>query len=358
MHDRNPHTIPHPDGTGTALPPVGGLDAATCTCAAPGVCRHRIGLVLAYRQTTGPTATPPGQTTGPTTRPTGPTAREDHRTAHPEGHGEARWRDRRRAHHGARGAHHRARQREHLARRGPYGVHRTRQDRGDERHPRRLVVGGTAGPAPAPRHGGPHAHARRPATAARPPTGGGGRGTGDGGRRGRVVRLRSRGPGAGGGYARRGGQRRAAARRVRPAVTGWPGRPGPGAGGRPDLPRQRHADARPRPDGPGPAGAPDPHGRPGPGPVPRRGGHPSDDRPAPRHRPDHGGPGIGPCPPWPRRPTRACGTPPRPAWRRARPGSTARACTRRQASCAPWSTPSPPRAPPRRSRPGSPPGST
>ncbi|MFI9810096.1 hypothetical protein ACIHEJ_38355 [Streptomyces sp. NPDC052301] len=38
-----------PDGTETALPPGRGLDTADCTCAAAGVCRHRIGLVLAYR---------------------------------------------------------------------------------------------------------------------------------------------------------------------------------------------------------------------------------------------------------------------------------------------------------------------
>ncbi|MFI9244943.1 hypothetical protein ACIGXF_20665 [Streptomyces sp. NPDC053086] len=39
-----------PDGTRTALPPGRGLDSAACTCAATGVCRHRIGLVLAYRR--------------------------------------------------------------------------------------------------------------------------------------------------------------------------------------------------------------------------------------------------------------------------------------------------------------------
>ncbi|WP_328873627.1 hypothetical protein OHT76_28030 [Streptomyces sp. NBC_00287] len=39
-----------PDGTATALPPGLGLDAAECGCGAPGVCRHRIGLVLAYQR--------------------------------------------------------------------------------------------------------------------------------------------------------------------------------------------------------------------------------------------------------------------------------------------------------------------
>ncbi|MQY11994.1 hypothetical protein SRB5_21220 [Streptomyces sp. RB5] len=41
-----------PDGTETVLLPGSGLEKATCTCAAPGVCRHRIGVVLAYRRTT------------------------------------------------------------------------------------------------------------------------------------------------------------------------------------------------------------------------------------------------------------------------------------------------------------------
>ncbi|CAG7654436.1 hypothetical protein [Actinacidiphila bryophytorum] len=40
-----------PDGVETVIAPGADLDAADCTCGAPGVCRHRIGLVLAYRQT-------------------------------------------------------------------------------------------------------------------------------------------------------------------------------------------------------------------------------------------------------------------------------------------------------------------
>ncbi|WP_431677184.1 hypothetical protein [Kitasatospora sp. KL5] len=39
-----------PDGSHTRLPAGTGLDAAECSCAAAGACRHRIGLVLAYRQ--------------------------------------------------------------------------------------------------------------------------------------------------------------------------------------------------------------------------------------------------------------------------------------------------------------------
>jgi hypothetical protein len=37
-----------PDGTVTTLP-TGGLEAAKCTCAAPGVCRHVVALVLTYQ---------------------------------------------------------------------------------------------------------------------------------------------------------------------------------------------------------------------------------------------------------------------------------------------------------------------
>ncbi|MGR6968656.1 hypothetical protein ACU639_03435 [Streptomyces cynarae] len=39
-----------PDGTEAALPVGLALDAADCSCAAPGVCRHRIALVLAYQR--------------------------------------------------------------------------------------------------------------------------------------------------------------------------------------------------------------------------------------------------------------------------------------------------------------------
>ncbi|MGI5163262.1 hypothetical protein ACQEU3_02795 [Spirillospora sp. CA-253888] len=38
------------DGTRTVLPAGAGLEAATCTCAAQGVCRHRLGVVLAYQR--------------------------------------------------------------------------------------------------------------------------------------------------------------------------------------------------------------------------------------------------------------------------------------------------------------------
>ncbi|MEU8344469.1 hypothetical protein AB0C74_22445 [Spirillospora sp. NPDC048832] len=47
-----------PDGTRTSLPAGAGLDAATCSCAATGTCRHRICLVLAYQRTAE--AGPPG----------------------------------------------------------------------------------------------------------------------------------------------------------------------------------------------------------------------------------------------------------------------------------------------------------
>ncbi|MFG2626309.1 hypothetical protein [Streptomyces sp. NPDC048473] len=38
------------DGTTTALPPGTGLDDGDCSCAAPGVCRHLLALVLAYQR--------------------------------------------------------------------------------------------------------------------------------------------------------------------------------------------------------------------------------------------------------------------------------------------------------------------
>ncbi len=38
------------DGTTVTLPPGHGLDTASCTCGAPGICRHRIGAVLAYQR--------------------------------------------------------------------------------------------------------------------------------------------------------------------------------------------------------------------------------------------------------------------------------------------------------------------
>ncbi|MEU9979224.1 hypothetical protein [Streptomyces sp. NPDC051014] len=51
----------HPDGSRTRLPVGVGLDAAECSCASTGVCRHRIGLVLAYQRlhaAAGPAAVP------------------------------------------------------------------------------------------------------------------------------------------------------------------------------------------------------------------------------------------------------------------------------------------------------------
>lgn len=43
------------DGVRTTLP-VGGLDRGTCSCGAPGVCRHLVGLVLAYQRQPAPAA--------------------------------------------------------------------------------------------------------------------------------------------------------------------------------------------------------------------------------------------------------------------------------------------------------------
>lgn len=39
-----------PDGTEVSLPPGAGLDQGACTCGAPGICRHLIGLVLACQR--------------------------------------------------------------------------------------------------------------------------------------------------------------------------------------------------------------------------------------------------------------------------------------------------------------------
>ncbi|WP_326952310.1 hypothetical protein [Amycolatopsis sp. NBC_01286] len=50
------------DGTRVVLPPGRGLDAASCTCGAPGMCRHRLGAVLAYqRDHAAPAAAPAGE---------------------------------------------------------------------------------------------------------------------------------------------------------------------------------------------------------------------------------------------------------------------------------------------------------
>ncbi|MEU6924896.1 hypothetical protein [Streptomyces sp. NPDC046631] len=48
------------DGTTTSLPPGTGLDEGSCSCAAPGVCRHLIALVLAHQRgaEAGPGAAP------------------------------------------------------------------------------------------------------------------------------------------------------------------------------------------------------------------------------------------------------------------------------------------------------------
>ncbi|GAA0565371.1 SWIM zinc finger family protein [Paractinoplanes ferrugineus] len=57
-----------PDGTTTSLP-GGGLAAGTCSCGAPGVCRHVVALVLAYQQS----PTGPAPTASTATDPVGPT---------------------------------------------------------------------------------------------------------------------------------------------------------------------------------------------------------------------------------------------------------------------------------------------
>lgn len=55
-------TAVFPDGAEAALPAAGGLEAATCTCGAPGKCRHRVGAVLAYqREQQAPQADTPAE---------------------------------------------------------------------------------------------------------------------------------------------------------------------------------------------------------------------------------------------------------------------------------------------------------
>ncbi|MCD0444853.1 hypothetical protein LO763_14645 [Glycomyces sp. A-F 0318] len=56
-------TAVFPDGATAVLPASGGLDTATCTCGAPGKCRHRVGAVLAYqRQAAEPAGTEAAET--------------------------------------------------------------------------------------------------------------------------------------------------------------------------------------------------------------------------------------------------------------------------------------------------------
>ncbi|MCP2164016.1 hypothetical protein [Goodfellowiella coeruleoviolacea] len=50
-----------PDGVRTALPVGAGLDAASCSCGAPGVCRHRIALVFAYQRQVATTSAEGGE---------------------------------------------------------------------------------------------------------------------------------------------------------------------------------------------------------------------------------------------------------------------------------------------------------
>jgi hypothetical protein len=55
----------YPDGTKTSLPAGAGLEAATCSCAATGMCRHRVCLVLAYQRTAAGPAAPEPETWSP-----------------------------------------------------------------------------------------------------------------------------------------------------------------------------------------------------------------------------------------------------------------------------------------------------
>ncbi|WHT15582.1 hypothetical protein N8J89_20770 [Crossiella sp. CA-258035] len=59
VEDGGAVTVRFADGTVAGLPVGAALTAASCTCAATGVCRHRIGLVLAYQREFGAAPPPP-----------------------------------------------------------------------------------------------------------------------------------------------------------------------------------------------------------------------------------------------------------------------------------------------------------
>ncbi|MFG2054638.1 hypothetical protein ACGFI9_11475 [Micromonospora sp. NPDC048930] len=61
----------HPDGVTSVLPAGGGLATGVCSCAAPGVCRHLLALVLTYQREQ--TVTGPGPERAVPARPGGPT---------------------------------------------------------------------------------------------------------------------------------------------------------------------------------------------------------------------------------------------------------------------------------------------
>lgn len=54
-----------PDGSSVVLPPGTGLDGGSCTCGAPGVCRHRIALVLAHQRHAAEAPAPAGPAPAP-----------------------------------------------------------------------------------------------------------------------------------------------------------------------------------------------------------------------------------------------------------------------------------------------------
>jgi hypothetical protein len=56
-----------PDGVTTTLPAGATLEAGVCTCTATGVCRHKVAVVLAYRERQGPSVGPPAEAWSPAT---------------------------------------------------------------------------------------------------------------------------------------------------------------------------------------------------------------------------------------------------------------------------------------------------
>ncbi|MGW6704940.1 hypothetical protein ACWGDE_08615 [Streptomyces sp. NPDC054956] len=81
-----------PDGTEASLPPAAGLDQGACTCGAPGICRHVLGLVLAcQRAAAGSLAATGGNGgTGTSSHGSGDGASDDGATARSGDSGAAR----------------------------------------------------------------------------------------------------------------------------------------------------------------------------------------------------------------------------------------------------------------------------
>ncbi|MDR3035838.1 MAG: hypothetical protein LBV78_22545, partial [Kitasatospora sp.] len=67
-------TAAFPDGSRAALPAGVPLEAGTCSCPAPGVCRHLVGLVLAYQAQAQPASQPASESESTSEAAAGPGA--------------------------------------------------------------------------------------------------------------------------------------------------------------------------------------------------------------------------------------------------------------------------------------------